>query len=250
MTQESRNEQEIQNIVSSIADGVYMFDLKMLCGGYAYFSTFTQWCGCGDSSREFRKPSLMNLKRSYDALRELGHFTNKSFLQKNLVIGDDEHYQRWLYRKGWGFVTKQYVQDHMSQWLKQRECLRSPLRVYTDIQLVPPSTLNQYARSGVRRKVLERDGKKCLFCGAETQLTMQHVTPYSEGGETTIRNLVTLCNDCNQQCGVELLTELYDLVGLHHGFDPSLVKKMPSEKAVHQAIFLSGNLMQTRCEVW
>lgn len=250
MTEEFHKDQEVENVFLAIRDGVYIFDLKMLCGGYAYFSTFTAFCGYGNSSREIRKPSLVDMKRSYDALRELGHFVDESFLQKNLVIGSDEQYQRWLYRKGWSFVTKQYVQIHMSHWLKQHECLRSPLGVFTDTQLVPPSTLNQYARSGIRRKVLERDGKQCLLCGAETQLTMQHVTPHSQGGETTIRNLVTLCNDCNQRCGVELLTELYDLVGLHHGFDPSLVKKIPSATAIRQAISLSNNFMQTRCEVW
>lgn len=250
MKNESHSNQEIQSMVSATIDGVYMFNLQLLCGGYAYFSTFSQFYSYGASSREFRKPSLVNIKRAYNSLRELGHFTNKSFVQKDLVIGSNEQYQRWLYRKGWAFITKQYIQNHMSQWLKQRECLQSPLGMYTDIQLVPPSTLNQHAHSGIRDKVLERDGNKCLLCRAKTQLTMQHVTPYSKGGETTIRNLVTLCNNCNQECGVELLTELYDLVGLHHGFDPSLVKGFPSEEAIYEATSLSNNLMQTRCQVW
>ena len=250
MERKSQDDQEIQDMVLDITDGVYRFDLKMLCGGYAYFSTFTYWCGFGISFREFRKPRLVDMRLSYEMLRELGHFTDKNFLQKNLIIGDDDQYQRWLYRKGWGFVTKHYSR-RMSQWLKRRECVRSPLGIHTDIELVPPSTLKQSARSGgPRNKVLERDGKECLLCGAKTQLTMQHVIPYSMGGETTSRNLVTLCNDCNQKCGVELLTELYDMASLPHGFDPSLVKTPPSKGAIHQAGSLSNNLMQTRCEVW
>ncbi|MFN6486838.1 MULTISPECIES: HNH endonuclease [unclassified Nostoc] len=182
-------------------------------------------------------------------MKELGHFKSKSFFHKGLVIGSEEQYEKWLYRKGWGFFTKQYVQRKMPQWLKQRECLHSPLGVFTDIELAPPSILKQYAHSGIRRKVIERDGKKCLLCGAESQLTMQHIVPYSRGGETTIRNLVTLCNDCNQRCGIELLIELYDLAGLYYGLDPSLVKKRPSTEALYKAISLSDNLMQTRCEV-
>jgi HNH endonuclease len=247
---ESHNNQEVENMVDAIKDGVYVFDLKLLCGGYAYFSTFTLWTGFGKSYRDIRKPDLVNIKHFHEILSELGHFNNKSFFQKGLVIGNQEQYERWLYRKGWGFVTKEYVQIHMSQWLKQRECLRSPLGIFTDIELVPPSSLNQYAHSGIRTKVLERDGKQCLLCGIETQLTMQHVTPYSHGGETTLRNLVTLCHDCNQRCGAEILTELYDLAGLHYGFDPSLVKKMSTKESIYQAMSLSDNLMQTRCEVW
>ena len=237
-------------MVDAIKDGVYAFDLKLLCGGYAYFSTFTAWSGFGQSCRDIRKPSPVIIKVFYDTLRELGHFKNSSFLQRGLIIGDRERYEQWLYRKGWAFATKKFVRTHMSQWLKQRECLRSPLGIFTDVQLVPPATLNQHAKPGIRSKVLERDEKQCLLCGARTQLTMQHVTPFSHGGETTLRNLVTLCHDCNQRCGVEILMELYDIAGLHYGFDPSLIKKIPSRKSIYIAMSLSGNLMQTRCEVW
>ena len=245
-----KNNQEFENMAAAIIDGVYVFDLRLLCGGYSYFSTFTHWVGFGTSHREIRKPSLVAVDSFYNLLKELGHFNNKSFLQKGLVVGNQEQYENWLYRRGWGFVTKEFVQVHMSQWLKPRECIRSPLRIFTDIGLVPPATLNQHAHSRLRNKVLERDGKQCLICDSATQLTMQHVTPYSYGGETTLRNLVTLCNACNQRCGVELLTELYELAGLHHSFDPSLVKKVPTKESIHRAISLSDNLMQTRCEVW
>lgn len=244
------NSREVENITAAINDGVYVFNLKLLCGGYTYFSTYTHWTGFGESYRDIRKPSLVNIKVLYNMLRDLGHFKNKTFLQKGLIIGDREQYEMWLYRKGWGFVTKEFTQSHMSQWLKPHECLRSPLRIFTDIELVPPSTLKQRARPRMSQQVQERDGKQCLICGSKVQLTMQHVTPYSYGGETTLRNLVTLCDVCNQKCGVQLLTELYDLAGLHHGFDPSLVKNTLTKELICKVISLSDNLMQTRCEVW
>lgn len=155
-----------------------------------------------------------------------------------------------MYRKGWGFIPQEYAQNHMSQWLKQHECLLSPLGIFTDIDLVPPSTLKQYAHSGIRSEVFKRDGQRCLLCGATEKLTMQHVIPYSHGGETTIRNLVTLCNDCNQKCGVDFLPKLYDMAGLHHTFDPSLVKRISTQESIYTAMMISSNLMQTRCEVW
>lgn len=90
-----------------------------------------------------------------------------------------------------------------------------------------------------------------MLCGDTEQLTMQHVIPYSRGGESTTRNLVTLCNKCNQDLGAEYMPDLYELVQLHHGYDPSLITNPLAElDDVRWASFLSNNLMQTRCEVW
>jgi hypothetical protein len=90
-----------------------------------------------------------------------------------------------------------------------------------------------------------------VLCGDTEQLTMQHVIPYSRGGESTTRNLVTLCNKCNQDLGAEYMPDLYELVQLHHGYDPSLITNPLAElDDVRWASFLSNNLMQTRCEVW
>lgn len=55
----------------------------------------------------------------------------------------------------------------------------------------------------LRFKVLLRDNFKCRICGASpaTDPTVvlhgDHVFPWSEGGETTIDNLQTLCSKCN-----------------------------------------------------
>lgn len=51
--------------------------------------------------------------------------------------------------------------------------------------------------------VMKRDSFKCCICGrspATTQgleLHVDHIIPWSKGGETTIDNLQTLCSDCN-----------------------------------------------------
>ena len=52
----------------------------------------------------------------------------------------------------------------------------------------------------MRYRVLERDGHKCSSCGAtaqEAKLHVDHIVPYSKGGETTMDNLRALCADCN-----------------------------------------------------
>lgn len=55
----------------------------------------------------------------------------------------------------------------------------------------------------LRFKVLVRDNFKCCACGASpakdpsVELHVDHIVPYSKGGETVIENLQTLCSKCN-----------------------------------------------------
>jgi hypothetical protein len=53
----------------------------------------------------------------------------------------------------------------------------------------------------VRREVMERDGHRCLECGATDQLSLDHIVPYSHGGPDTVENLRVLCRPCNSRKG-------------------------------------------------
>lgn len=56
----------------------------------------------------------------------------------------------------------------------------------------------------MRFLVMKRDNFKCCICGRSPattpglELHIDHIKPWSKGGETTINNLQTLCSDCNQ----------------------------------------------------
>ena len=55
----------------------------------------------------------------------------------------------------------------------------------------------------LRYRVLKRDNFKCCACGASpakdpaVELHIDHVVPWSKGGETSFDNLQTLCSRCN-----------------------------------------------------
>lgn len=49
----------------------------------------------------------------------------------------------------------------------------------------------------LRDVILERDGHKCLRCGAVDDLTVDHIFPRSIGGRHEPANLRTLCRPCN-----------------------------------------------------
>lgn len=55
----------------------------------------------------------------------------------------------------------------------------------------------------LRFKVMRRDNFKCCLCGASpakdpsVELHIDHIKPWSKGGETVMENLQTLCSKCN-----------------------------------------------------
>jgi hypothetical protein len=71
---------------------------------------------------------------------------------------------------------------------------------------IEPTTRHKTSRtvtSRLRFLVMRRDDFKCKLCGASpaikpgTNLEVDHIKPWSKGGETVIENLQTLCETCN-----------------------------------------------------
>lgn len=57
------------------------------------------------------------------------------------------------------------------------------------------------AREDFGAMVFVRDGFKCVYCGATSALTIDHVVPVSCGGRNDPSNLVTACRPCNSSKG-------------------------------------------------
>lgn len=52
-----------------------------------------------------------------------------------------------------------------------------------------------------RRFILDRDGWRCVNCGADDQLEIDHVIPFSRGGACSVENACVLCRSCNARKG-------------------------------------------------
>ena len=50
-----------------------------------------------------------------------------------------------------------------------------------------------------RRNLFKRDDHKCVYCGSNENLTVDHVVPRCYGGKTTWDNVVTPCHSCNNK---------------------------------------------------
>lgn len=70
-------------------------------------------------------------------------------------------------------------------------------------EICPPSPPKP--DSPKRKFVLERDGNKCLKCGAESGLALDHVLPKSKGGSNRVSNLQVLCHKCNNEKGTDYI---------------------------------------------
>lgn len=63
--------------------------------------------------------------------------------------------------------------------------------------------------SDIVRHVYERDGNVCVYCGCEDgPHELDHVTPWSKGGDHKVDNLVVSCRSCNRRKRDKTPTEM------------------------------------------
>jgi hypothetical protein len=96
-----------------------------------------------------------------------------------------------------------------------RKALETFVSYANSEDMTPPPSVSDLRGAGTRRtprcadlrlrfKVLQRDRFRCCACGASPSITpgvlleVDHINPWSKGGETVIENLQTLCSACNQ----------------------------------------------------
>jgi 5-methylcytosine-specific restriction endonuclease McrA len=58
-----------------------------------------------------------------------------------------------------------------------------------------------HRRKITRRAVFARDDWTCQYCGARSNLTVDHVVPRSKGGTSSWENIVASCAPCNRRKG-------------------------------------------------
>src|SRR6266849_53165 len=65
-------------------------------------------------------------------------------------------------------------------------------------QLVATKTdPSRHIPQDVKNAVWQRDGGKCVQCGATSYLEFDHIIPYTKGGANTVANVQLLCRSCN-----------------------------------------------------
>jgi hypothetical protein len=95
------------------------------------------------------------------------------------------------------FGTWRRALEAFCRWANEGEVAPSSNRGATPSGKRTPRDVNWRLRA----LVLMRDGARCRLCGAVPsdgiRLHVDHVKPWTKGGETVLENLQVLCNVCN-----------------------------------------------------
>lgn len=59
----------------------------------------------------------------------------------------------------------------------------------------------------LRQQIFDRDDYLCQYCGADHDLTCDHIIPLVRGGTNDNENLTTACRSCNSSKGDRLIGE-------------------------------------------
>ena len=136
-----------------------------------------------------------------------GHFpqtntTEEGYINKNnqkncgRACKSDNHYNQWFFDMECLDCGHKYLANGSDIWL--RKCPNCQVK-----SSVSKRKTSRNVSEGLRYKVLKRDHFKCCACGASpakdpsVELHVDHIIPWSKGGETELENLQTLCSKCN-----------------------------------------------------
>src|SRR5204862_6606259 len=98
------------------------------------------------------------------------------------------------------FRAKHFRQEE-DDWVRTSNTVIQVPRVIrlTSYEKVPKHTVKFN-----RRNIFARDNNQCQYCGkkfATTELSLDHVVPRSQGGQSTWENIVCACLKCNVKKG-------------------------------------------------
>ena len=112
----------------------------------------------------------------------------------------DKHFGTW--RKAIRFFVA-YMNGEQEVEKPEEDDIQLPIEIPQENANKPMHKTKREINLRLRFTVMKRDNFKCCMCGRSPattpglELHIDHIIPWSKGGETTIDNLQTLCSDCN-----------------------------------------------------
>jgi len=94
-----------------------------------------------------------------------------------------------------------YFRHEDDDWIRTVD---SEIQVPRVIRLVRYDRLPRQTVKFNRRNIFARDNNQCQYCGRRfptTELSLDHVVPRSQGGQSTWENIVCCCLECNVRKG-------------------------------------------------
>ena len=126
--------------------------------------------------------------------------------QKNLGYAgvSDTHYNQSFFKMECLECGHTYMANGCDVWLRRcPECQLAPKKNRKKKETNTEKKTSRKISDKLRYQVLKRDNYKCCICGASPakdptiELHIDHIIPWSKGGESVEENLQTLCSRCN-----------------------------------------------------
>jgi 5-methylcytosine-specific restriction endonuclease McrA len=95
----------------------------------------------------------------------------------------------------------QHFREEDDDWVRT---INSEIQVPRVIRLLGYEKLPKQTVKFNRRNIFARDNNQCQYCGRKyptSELSLDHVTPRSQGGQSTWENVVCACVACNVRKG-------------------------------------------------
>lgn len=150
--------------------------------------------------------SVLVLNRMYLAVHVISVRRALSLLCRELAevihIEDGGSYANYNF-ESWREISelKREFKEPHEDWIRS---VNFELQVPRVIRLMIYDRLPRQTIRFNRRNIFARDSNRCQYCGkkfATSELSLDHVHPRSQGGETTWDNIVCCCVKCNVKKG-------------------------------------------------
>lgn len=149
--------------------------------------------------------SVLLLNRLYMAVKVINVKRAMTLMYRNLaevVAVEDGQYLSYDF-DSWIDVSaaRASFEPHDHDWIRT---VRFQIAVPRIIRLLTYDKLPKADVKLNRRNLFARDENCCQYCGKRfptSELSVDHVTPRSQGGGTTWKNVVTACVKCNVKKG-------------------------------------------------
>lgn len=117
---------------------------------------------------------------------------------KNLLEKLREANTQLQYERNKEQIEKDKIKSKLLEKKKKREIEKLALQELIDEgEIFPEANKRPPIPKDVVDTVWNRDGGKCVYCGSNENLHLDHIIPFSKGGDTSVENLQLLCQKCN-----------------------------------------------------
>lgn len=153
-----------------------------------YGGSFYDWTEDYEYCADLLGVSVESYKNSLKKLHNSGYLSVDD-MEEPVSPTSKEKTQRWLNESGRSFYLAEYIR-------KQEE----------RAQEVPKKAAKNSRKSisaSLRLQVYKADKYRCVHCGGNEDLSVDHIKPVALGGTNERSNLQTLCQPCNSRKGTK-----------------------------------------------